>query len=305
MRTERTDGQRRRLLQGMAALGALQFAPPLSAASAAMIARAIPGTAEKLPVIGMGTWQTFDVGGDRQRAAARAVLDAFRRGGGRVVDTSPMYGSAEETLGELAEELSARNALFLATKVWTNGRADGIAQMERSMRLLRAERLDLIQVHNLLDVDTHLETLRKWKSEGRVRHLGVTHYTAGAHDALVRQIERGGIDFVQVNYSIAEPEAAARVLPLAAEKGVAILVNRPFAEGALFRRVGKRALPDFAAELACTTWAQLFLKWIVAHPAVTVVLPATRNPQHLVDNLAAGSGPMPDEAMRKLIAAAV
>jgi diketogulonate reductase-like aldo/keto reductase len=293
------------LLQGLAALGAVPGRFAL-AAGTGMIERAIPGTGEKLPVIGMGTWQTFDVRGDAEdRAAARTVLDAFRRGGGRVVDTSPMYGSAEEMLGTLADELSARRALFLATKVWTSGRADGVAQMQRSMRLLRAERVDLIQVHNLLDVDTHLETLRTWKGEGRVRFIGVTHYTASAHDALARQIERGGIDFVQVNYSIAEPEAATSLLPLAAGKGVAILVNRPFAEGALFRRVGNNPLPDFAAGLGCTSWAQLFLKWIVAHPAVTAVLPATRNPQHLADNLASGIGQLPDDAMRKRIAEAV
>jgi diketogulonate reductase-like aldo/keto reductase len=211
-----------------------------------------------------------------------------------------MYGRAEEAVGELPVR-----GLFLATKVWTTGRASGIAQMQRSMQRMRTDRLDLMQVHNLLDVDTHLPTLREWKAEGRIRFLGVTHYHAGAHEQLEQLIRRERIDFLQVNYSLAEPEAEARLLPAAMQLGVAVVINRPFAEGALLRRMRGRALPSFAAELDCTSWAQLFLKWIVAHPAVTAVIPATSDLAHLDEDLAAGFGRLPDSPMRRRIADAV
>src|SRR6266699_1032027 len=189
--------------------------------------------------------------------------------------------------------------LFVATKVWTSGRQAGIRQMEDSMRKLRVERLDLMQVHNLVDAPTHLATLREWKSAGRVRYLGVTHYHAGAHADLEKIIRPGDVDFVQVNYSLAEPEAGRRLLAAAADSRTAVIVNRPFAEGAMFRRVRGGPLPAWAREIGCASWAQFFLKWILGHPAVTCAIPGTRNPKHVADNLGAASGPLPDEAMRR------
>lgn len=262
-----------------------------------MLTRPIPSSGEPLPVIGLGTWQTFDVA---DAEPLRPLMARFAERGARLVDSSPMYGRAEAAVGAVAVA-----SLFLATKVWTDGRAAGIAQMERSMQRMRTQRLDLMQVHNLLDVETHLPTLRAWKDEGRIRYLGVTHYHSGAHAAVEQLLRRERVDFLQINYSLAEPEAGARLLPLAAERGVAVIVNRPFAEGALLRRMRGRALPDLAAEIGCTSWAQLFLKWIVAHPAVTVVVPATSDLRHLDANLDAGVGKLPDDAMRRRIADAV
>jgi diketogulonate reductase-like aldo/keto reductase len=271
----------------------------------APLRRTIPSSKEALPVIGLGTWQTFDVGGGGgERAPLRQVLQRFVALGGRVVDSSPMYGRAEAVVGDLAAQDGVRDSLFLATKVWTSGQAAGVAQMEASLRHFRTRVLDLIQVHNLLDWRTHLKTLRDWKQAGRIRYLGVTHYTASAYGELEQVMKGEPLDFVQLNYSVAEREAERRLLPLAAERGVAVLVNRPFAEGALMRRVRGRPVPTWAGELGCTSWAQLFLKWIVAHPAVTCVIPATSRPEHLEDNMRAAVGPLPDTAARARIAAA-
>jgi diketogulonate reductase-like aldo/keto reductase len=225
--------------------------------------------------------------------------------GGRVIDSSPMYGAAESVVGDLATDLRIQDRLFLATKVWTSGRDAGIAQMAESARRMRASRIDLMQIHNLLDWRTHLATLRDWKGAGRIRYLGITHYTASAYDELERVLRGEAVDFVQVNYSIGERDAERRILPLARDRGVAVLVNRPFSEGQLFRRVRGQALPSWAAEAGCESWAQVFLKWILAHPAVTCVIPATSRPQHLTDNMRAGLGALPDEAMRRRMAAAV
>jgi aryl-alcohol dehydrogenase-like predicted oxidoreductase len=214
-----------------------------------------------------------------------------------------MYGSAESVCGRLAAELGVQSRLFVATKVWTSGRQAGIRQMEDSMRKLRVERLDLMQVHNLVDASTHLATLREWKNAGRVRYLGVTHYHAGAHADLERYVKPGDLDFVQANYSLAEPEAERRLLGVAASTGTAVIVNRPFAEGAMFARVKGKPLPEWAKEIGCASWAQFFLKWILANPAVTCVIPGTRNAKHVADNLGAGSGPLPDDASRKKMAA--
>ena len=266
------------------------------------VLRAIPASRETLPVIGLGTWQTFDVGGGAERAPLRQVLQRFVALGGRVVDSSPMYGRAEGVVGDLAAELGVRDGLFLATKVWTSGREAGVAQMEASRRHLRTKLVDLMQVHNLVDWRTHLRTLREWKQAGRIRYVGVTHYTAGAHGELESIMKAEPLDFVQLNYSLIEREAEHRLLPMAAERGIAVLINRPFAEGALFRRVRGRALPAWAAEIGCRSWAQLFLKWIVAHPAVTCVIPATSRPEHLEDNMQAGVGPLPDAPTRERIA---
>lgn len=286
-----TEMNRRDVLRliGTAALACA--APPSPATSRSM---------DPLPRIGLGTWQTFDVAADDAALAPlRALLARFLADGGRVVDTSPMYGRAETVLGRLLAAIPQPPRPFVATKVWTTGRDAGVRQVESSEEKIGRRPLDLVQVHNLVDVDTHLDTLEAWKAEGRVRHTGITHYSRGAHDDLARVATRRRVDFVQVNYSLAEPEAERRLLPLARERGIAVLVNRPFAEGALFARVRGREVPAFAREeLGVASWAQYFLKFIVSHPAVTAVIPATSKLAHLVDNLAAGAGPMPDAAQR-------
>jgi aryl-alcohol dehydrogenase-like predicted oxidoreductase len=271
--------------------------------AATIIRRPIPRSGEALPVIGLGTWQTFDVGGDQAaRAPLREVLGEFARLGGSVVDSSPMYGSSESVAGDLTAELKLRKQLFIATKVWTSGREAGIRQMEQSFRRLRAERIDLMQVHNLVDWGTHLATLRRWKEQGKIRYIGVTHYTASAYDDLARVLESEEIDFVQLNYSVAEREAERRLLPLAADRRIAVLVNRPFAGGPLFRKVRDKPLPPWAKEIGCATWAQFFLKFVVSHPAVTCAIPATSKVAHLTDNMQGGMGNIPDGAMRERMA---
>jgi diketogulonate reductase-like aldo/keto reductase len=295
---------RRAVLRLMAAAAAA--GPTGVGAAASMAQRPIPSSGETIPVVGLGTWRTFDVGtAAAERAPLKEVLHRFVELGGRVVDSSPMYGAAESVLGDLAAELAAADTLFVATKVWTSGREAGVTQMEQSLRRLRARRLDLMQIHNLLDWRTHLRTLREWKQAGRIRYLGITHYTSSAYDELERVLRSEALDFVQVNYSLGEREAERRILPLARERGVAVLVNRPFSEGGLFQRVRGTALPAWAAELGCESWAQLFLKWILGHPAVTCVIPATSRPQHLADNMKAGLGVVPDAAARDRIASAV
>ena len=277
---------------------------PSRSIGGATLERRIPRTGESIPAIGLGTWQVFDVAGDAAgMAQAKETLKVFVELGGRVVDSSPMYGSSESVTGQLAAELGVRPKLFVATKVWTSGRQAGVRQMEDSMKKLRVERLDLMQVHNLVDADTHLATLRDWKASGRIRYAGITHYHSGAHADLEKYLKRGDIDFIQVNYSIAEPEAERRLLRAAADSGTAVIVNRPFAEGAMFRQVRGRPLPDWAKDAGCDSWAQLFLKWILAQPAVTCVIPATRNPAHMADNLGAASGLLPDEVARRKMSA--
>ena len=265
-----------------------------------MQSKPIPSTGEPLPVIGVGTWQTFDVGGDRAaRAPLREVLRALAAGGGSVIDSSPMYGSSEGVAGDLVHELGLRDRLFVATKVWTSGRAEGIRQMEESFRRLRVERMDLMQVHNLVDVETQTRSISDLKKQGRVRYIGITHYTSSAHAEVERRLKTRQYDFLQINYSLAEREAEERLLPLARELNCAVLVNRPFAGSALFRRTKGKALPSWAAELGIASWAQYFLKWIVSHPAVTCAIPGTGRAEHMLDNLAGGRGPMPDEAARR------
>jgi aryl-alcohol dehydrogenase-like predicted oxidoreductase len=267
--------------------------------------RPIPKSSEPLPVVGLGTWQVFDVAGEAQATAdARAALERFVALGGRVIDSSPMYGSSESVSGELAESLGVGERLFWATKVWISGKDAGIAQMRESMRRLRIPRVDLMQVHNLVDVQTQLATLAQWKRDGLVRYVGVTHYTLSAYAEVERVMRANELDFLQINYSLVERGAAERLLPLAAERRIAVLVNRPFAEGAFFSRVKGKPLPPVAAELGCTTWAQLALKWILGNPAVTCAIPGTRNAKHVEDNMAAATAPLPDEAARAKIAAA-
>jgi diketogulonate reductase-like aldo/keto reductase len=271
-----------------------------------MHTRPIPSTNEPLPVIGCGTWRTFDVGlSPLERAPLAEVLRVLFAAGGSVVDTSPMYGRAEAVIGDLLAEAHARERAFIATKVWTRGRAEGIAQMRQSMALLKTDRIDLMQVHNLVDWRTHLATLRDWKAEGRIRYLGVTHYTSSAYQELEAVLRSETLDFVQVNYALDDREAERRILPLAAERGVAVLVNRPFGGGGLLRRLARRDLPPLAGEIGCTTWAQLLLKFVLGHPAVTCVIPATAKPDHMADNLRAGDGSLPDDAGRERIAASI
>lgn len=283
------------------------MSPDPDATPPTLIAREIPSTGETLPVVGLGTWQTFDVGSAAgPRAALREVLRDLVALGGSVVDSSPMYGSSESVVGELAAEMDVLPRLFVATKVWTSGKEEGVRQMEESMRKLRVKTLDLMQVHNLVDVDTHLDTLRGWKEAGRVRYVGVTHYPAGAHEAVAKLITTRPVDFIQINYSVGEREAERRLLGLAQEKGVAVIANRPFAGGGLFRQVRSKPLPKWAAEIDCTSWAQLLLKFVVSHPAITCAIPATSKVTHLRDNMRAGLGRLPDEELRaRIVSAAV
>ena len=270
----------------------------------AVLTRRIPSTGETLPVVGLGTWQTFDVGPSAPaRAPLEEVLGAFVEMGGRLVDSSPMYGRSEEVVGDLAVKLGVLSKLFVATKVWTSGKTAGIRQMDESMRKLRVSRLDLMQVHNLVDVDAHLATLEGWKREGRVRYVGVTHYTAGSHEAVARLIASKPVDFVQINYSVGEREAERRLLPLAQERGVAVIANRPFAGGDLFRRLRRKPLPSWASEIDCDSWAQALLKFVVSHPAIMCAIPATSRAAHLRDNMKAAYGRLPDEKLRERIAA--
>lgn len=271
-----------------------------------MLTRAIPSSGEQVPVIGLGTWQAFDIAPSHPEwAQALEALKTFFEGGGRVVDSSPMYGQAEAAIGALAKELGIAERLFLATKVWTQGRAAGTAQMQASLDKLQTPTIDLMQVHNLVDLDTHLATLAEWKAAGRVRLVGATHYTEGAYAALEAAMRRHSLDFIQINYSAAEPASEARILPLAQERGIAVLINRPFAGGDVFSRLRRTALPEWAGEVAAQSWAQLLLKYVLSHPAVTCAIPGTRNPRHIADNLGAGSGPLPDARQRQRIRDAV
>lgn len=272
-------------------------AAPARDESFPILMRAIPSSGEKLPVIGLGTWQVFDVD-PLQAAPLEPVLTELVKLGARMIDSSPMYGRAEEIIGTLASKLKLRDSLFLATKVWTRGKQAGIESMERSFARLKTKVIDLMQVHNLVDAATHLAIMREWKAQGRFRYIGVTHHEANALPEVERVLAREKVDFLQINYSLMEREAERRVLPLARERGVAVIVNRPFGAGDLFSRVRGKPLPDFAGEFGCASWAQFFLKWIIAHPAVSCAIPATDKLQHLEDNMRGGSGPLPDAALR-------
>jgi len=309
MREPDSQVTRRAFLRLSAAGGLALLAPRAGAAgavsgtgTAAMLTRPIPRTGERLPAVGLGTWQTFDVEGDREREPLLEVLRRFFAAGGRVIDSSPMYGRAESAVGDLVTRLSPVPAAFLATKVWTQGREAGLNQIVESFRRMRTSRMDLMQVHNLVDWRTHLGTLRRLKEEGRIRYLGITHYALSAFDEMERILRQERLDFVQLPYSAGVREAEKRLLPAAAETGTAVLVMRPFEEGALLRRVRGKPLPAFAAEIDCTSWAQLFLKFILSHPAVTCAIPATSNPDHLADDVRGGLGRLPGEDLRRRIA---
>jgi aryl-alcohol dehydrogenase-like predicted oxidoreductase len=278
----------------------------LFAAETSMLKRRIPSTGEELPVIGLGTSDVFDVGGGRaERAPLIEVLKILTGGGGALLDTSPMYNRAEAVSGDLIGSLGLRDRMFIATKVWTRGKEAGLQQIETSMRVLKTPKLDLVQVHNLLDLPTQLANVRALKEQGKVRYSGITHYTVLSHADLEAVIKREPLDFVQVNYSIVTRQAEQRLLPLAAERKVAVLINRPFEDGALFAHVRGRPLPVWAGEIDCATWAQFFLKFIVSHSAVSCVIPATSKPKHMADNVRAGHGRIPDDKMRERMAAHV
>jgi len=269
----------------------------LAAPLASMQTRGIPSTGEALPVVGLGTYRGFDaLPGSVEYGRLPGVLQALFAAGGSVIDSSPMYGRAESATGELLAATGGRRKAFVATKVWTRGRAEGLRQMEDSLRLLRADPLDLMQVHNLVDWRTHLAVLREWKAAGRIRYFGITHYSASAYDELAAVMRAERFDFLQINYSLDEREAERYILPLAAERGMAVLINRPFGGGGLLRRLGDRPLPPWAAEIGAGSWAQLLLKFVLSHPAVTCAIPGTGRPEHMVDNAGAGIGRIPDAA---------
>ena len=289
-------------LAGAAVAGAAAHAQ----GSVPMQKRKIPATGEMLGVIGLGTWQTFNVGaGAAERQPLAEVLQALYAAGGSVVDSSPMYGRSEGVAGDVIRSLGTRERTFVATKVWTSGRAAGIAQMEQSLKLFHTDRIDLMQIHNLLDWQTQLETLRAWKKDGRIRLLGVTHYTESAHDQLEAVLKREAFDFVQINYAIDDRGAERSLLKTAQDRGVAVLVNRPFGGGSLMRTLARRPRPGWAAEIGCTSWAQILLKFVLANPAVTCAIPGTSKPEHMRDNVQAGTGVTPDAGLLKKMIAEV
>jgi len=294
---------RRRALKLLAASSLIAMSqrnPAAQPSPAAMLRRPVPRSGERLPVIGLGTYAVFDFAPNApEMAELGEVLKTFVAGGASVIDSSPMYGRAESAVGELAGKLALHPSLFLATKVWTTGREAGIRQMQDSLRLMRTQRIDLMQVHNLLDLATHLKTLREWKHAGTIRYLGITHYHAGAYRELEQLLKTRDYDFVQFNYSLAEREAETRLLSVAAETGTAVIINRPFAQGELFTKVKGKTLPAWAAEFDCASWAQFFLKYILAQPAVTCVIPGSGKVRHMADNLKAGAGRLPDETLRR------
>jgi diketogulonate reductase-like aldo/keto reductase len=286
----------------LALIGAILAIPHVARAAADPMQRAIPSSGEQLPVLGLGTWQVLDVpaaGADYD--AATAATRQFLEAGGRLIDSSPMYGRAEQRVGDILAGIRPPPSVFLATKIWSHGLEAGRKQLADSHRLMRAKVLDLVQVHNLQDLDVHLATLRAAKAAGTVRYIGVTHYVASAHEEIERVIRREHPDFLQINYSLAEPEARNRLLPIARELGVAVLINRPFTKGAMIDRAAGRPLPPVAAELGCRSAAQLFIKWVLGDQAVTVVLTGTRSSRHAAENLEGAGGSMPDQAQRTAI----
>lgn len=267
-----------------------------------MLTRAIPSTGEMLPVIGLGTWQTFDIGDDAAELAQRsAVLEVLFEAGGRVIDSSPMYGRAEAVTGQLIDAMGARDKAFIATKVWTNGQQAGIAQMKASSQRMSAPVVDLMQIHNLVDWRTHLPTLRAMKAAGTIRYIGITHYTTSAFNDLAAILLAEPIDFLQIPYSLDQRTAETRLLPQAAERGVAVIPNVPFGGGQMFAKVRGKPLPDWAADIEAKSFGQIFLKYLISHPAVTCVIPGTAKPDHMRDNVGAGIGPLPDAAFRQRI----
>jgi diketogulonate reductase-like aldo/keto reductase len=298
---------RRRAAKLIGATAAGAFLPfgrsRIFAADQSRLMRSVPSTGEKLPVIGLGSAVTFDVRpGSPQVKPLGEVLALFVKHGGKVIDSSPMYGNAESVIGDLAGKSHLRNSLFIATKVWTKGLQEGIAQMERSLGRFQTRTIDLMQVHNLADVETQMGSLREWKARGRIRYTGITYSEDRGFGEVERNMRVQKPDFVQINYSLVDRGAAKRILPLAQELRMAVIINRPFGGGGVLQVLANKPLPAWTAEFDCHSWAQFLLKWIVAHPAVTCVIPATNNPQHLEDNMAAGVGRLPDAKTRERMA---
>lgn len=290
---------RRDCLQQLKALGIFSVIPSGMQKPNPPIKRTIPSTGEQLTAVGVGTWQTFDVSdAASEREPLKAVLKILVEKSGSVIDSSPMYGRSEEVVGDLSSELNLNDKLFIATKVWTTGKENGIRQMNESFRLMRRDKIELMQIHNLTDWETHLKTLRAWKEEGRIQYLGLTHYTASAHDRLVSILEKEQVDFIQINYNLLDRNAEKKLLPFAREKGVAVIINQPFESGSLFRRVKNKQLPGWTKEFDCGSWAQFFLKFILSNPAVTCVIPGTADPRHMLDNMGAAFGRLPSEKQR-------
>jgi diketogulonate reductase-like aldo/keto reductase len=290
---------RRTFMGSLAAAATMPICCNSDAATGPILMRAVPSTGERIPAIGLGTWITFNVGGDeRLRADCARVMQTFFDLGGAMVDSSPMYGSSEEVIGYCLAHVKDRSALFSATKVWTVFKALGVHQMEASRELWGVNRFDLIQIHNLLDWSTHIETLKAMRAQGRVRYIGITSTQGWRYGACEEIMQSEPIDFVQFTYNVMEREAEERLLPIAAERKLAVIVNRPFAEGALFERLRGKPLPPWAEEIDCTTWAQYLLKFIISHPAVTCAIPATRRVEHMQDNMTVLRGRLPDEKMR-------
>jgi diketogulonate reductase-like aldo/keto reductase len=264
-----------------------------------MIQRNIPSSGEQLPVIGLGTWQSFDVFDTKKFPELSTVLNELNSCGGKLIDSSPMYGQSEKVIGDLTKGMAEREHFFYATKVWTTGRKEGIAQMEDSMRKMQRERIDLMQIHNLSDWKTHLPVLREWKECGKIKYIGITHYTDDRHEELESVFAKEQLDFVQFNYSIDSRHAEKRLLKAASDHGVATLINRPFGVGKLFEKVKGKSIPEWAVEMGMTNWSDFFLKFIISQPAVTCVIPATSRPTHAADNFKAGEGDLPDELIRR------
>ena len=264
-----------------------------------IIKRVIPTSGEQLTGVGVGTWQTFDVGTDSaEREPLKGVLRTLIEKAGSVIDSSPMYGRSEKVVGELSTELSLNSKLFIATKVWTTGEQEGIRQMNNSLSLLKREKIDLLQIHNIVDWQTHLKTLRSWKESGKVRYIGITHYLESAYATIEQILKSNTLDFLQINYSVVSRKAEERLFPLAAEKKIAVIINRPFEGGSLFSTVSGKQLPGWANEFDCSSWAQFFLKFILSNPTVTCVIPGTARPDHMIDNISAAYGRLPSEKHR-------
>jgi len=293
---------RRRFLRYLTYLGTVPFLPlpKLFAANRTTLKRLIPSSQQAIPVIGMGSWLTFDVGNDADAIATRTqVLQRFFDHGGGMIDSSPMYGSSEKVIGQCLKHISNRQDLFSTTKVWTPGKNAGIAQMINSQSLWGLKTFDLMQIHNMLDWETHLETLKEWKAKGHIRHIGITTSHGRRHAALEQVLRNEAFDFVQFTYNVIDREAEQHLLPLALERKIAVIINRPFRGGDLFILFKNKPLPDWAREIDCYNWAQFFLKFIISHPAVTCTIPATSQVAHMEENMGAGIGRLPDGTMRK------
>ena len=288
---------RRTCLHNLSALGLLPLITSMQENK--VIKRVIPSSGEQLTPVGVGTWQTFDVGNDSaEREPLKGVLRTLIEKAGSVIDSSPMYGRSEKVVGELSTELSLNSKLFIATKVWTTGQQEGIRQMNNSFSLLKREKIDLMQIHNLMDWQIHLKTLRSWKESGKVRYIGITHYQESTYSTIEQILKNNPLDFLQINYSLLSRKAAERLFPLAEEKKVAVIINRPFEGGSLFSNVNGKQLPAWASEFDCASWAQFFLKFILSNPTVTCVIPGTARLDHMIDNITAAYGRLPSEKHR-------